>query len=530
MKIINELLHEYTDMLKTLLAGMLILLLFLLFPYRLTAQIYGPIPSPVESIKENNVSVMAAYGDSLWIGPGLNRNIANSMSWHFPEGASAITDGPARVFSLSLSRDTVIAGLGYNFQTEEGSTQTGNGFHLSDDGGETWFYSPQPIEEDNDTSFLYGSRTYAKLPITVPQQSPPFEIAHFGDIIISANWALGIIRSRDFGESWNRLILPPQSADSLVPEGNYTFTSDGTNRYDPRFDQNLLGFGVLIDSQQRVWGGTAGGLNISDNAVFASTDSISWKHIQVNGDSDGLLGNWIIDIKEQPSMGDIWMTNWPSGLHPGEQYGVVRTADRGKTFNRYLQDEKINDLGFKDSYVFAAGDNGLFISPDNGKSWERVNEIRSPNTFIKSNSRYLSVAATSNRVWIGTSDGIASTDDLGQSWRITRVNFPLQGGNRYQQNAPDVKAYAYPSPFSPSRHGIIRIKFEVKSQGSAKVRLFDFGMNLIKEIENGSFEPGTYEAVWDGNNSRGHRVANGPILYQIETPGNTVRGKFLVIE
>jgi ligand-binding sensor domain-containing protein len=224
------------------------------------------------------------------------------------------------------------------------------------------------------------------------------------------------------------------------------------------------------------------------------------------------------------------MTNWPSGLQPGEQYGVVRTSDYGITFERFLLGEKINDLDFKGSYIFAAGDDGLFISPDNGQSWERFNGIQSDNTFIKNEAAYLSVASASERVWIGTSDGIASTADFGQSWQITRVDFPLQGGNRYQQDAPSVEAYAYPSPFSPGKHSIIRIKFEVKQQGRVKVRLFDFGMNLVKEIENGTFNTGTYEAAWDGTDSRGRQVANGPILYQIETPGNLIRGKFLVIE
>lgn len=515
------------SLLSSILCGVAALLIF---PGNSHAQVYGPVPSPFQSIKENSVSVMAAYGDTVWIGPGLNRNIANAMTWHFPEGATAVTDGPARVFSLSLSRDTVVAGLGYNAITESGNVQTGDGFHLSFDGGQTWLYSQQFIEEENDTAFVYGGQSYSKLPITVPQQSPPFELDHYGSTILSANWASGIIRSRDFGESWERLILPPQSADSLVPGESYNFISDGGSRYDPRFDQNLLGFAVLIDREKNVWTGTAGGLNISDNALFASTDNIRWNHIQVTGVNSGLTGNWIIDIKQQPSTGDVWMTNWPSGLQTGEQYSVVRTSDGGKTFDRFLMDEKINDLGFKNSYIFAAGDNGLFISPDNGESWERVDRIQSANTFIKSEAGYLSVAAATDRVWIGTSDGIASTGDFGQNWQITRVDFPLQGGNQYQQRAPDVEAYAYPSPFSPGRHEIIRIKFQVDQQGKVRIRLFDFGMNLIREIENGSFNSGTYEAVWDGTDSRGLRVANGPVFYQVESPGNVIRGKFLVIE
>lgn len=494
------------------------------------AQVYGPVSSPFESIKENSVSVMAAYGDTLWIGPGLNRNIGNTANWYFPEGADAVTGGAARVFSLSLGRDTVVAGLGFSVATADGDVQSGDGFHLSFDGGQRWLYSPQFVEQDDDTGFVYGGKRYSKLPITVPQQSPPFELDHFGDTILSASWASGIIRSRDFGKSWERLILPPQSAESLVPEENYSFTSSEGNSYDPRYDQNLLGFAVLVDDRQRVWAGTAGGLNISENAVDAPIDSIRWKHVQVSGENNGLIGNWIIDIKQQPATGDIWMSNWPSGLQSGEQYGIVRTNDGGTTFDRYLPDEKINDLGFRGTYIYAAGDNGLFISPDNGQNWNRYRRIESANTFIKEQAQYLSVATAVERVFIGTSDGIATTDNNGQSWQIIRVDFPLKGGNQYQKEAPEVEAYAYPSPFSPRRHGLVRIKFDVLEQGQVRVRLFDFGMNLIREIENDTFNTGTYEAAWDGTGAGGRQVANGPVFYLIETPGNTIKGKLLVIE
>lgn len=404
------------------------------------AQITGPVPSPQASIQENSVSVMAAFGDTLWIGPGLNRNIANSESWAIPTGADSVTETESRVFSLSLSSDTVLAGLGVNLEAPDGgNVQTGAGYYRSFDGGITWSYSSPPLENEEDSTFIYGNVTYSKLPITVPQQSPPFEIDHIGTTIFSANWASGIVRSRDAGQSWQRLILPPQSADSLVPEEEYVFSSDSGNRYDPRFDQNLLGFGILIDNENRVWAGTAGGLNISENAINDPIDQIRWRHVQVANQTsnDGLLGNWIIDIKQQPSTGDVWMTNWVSGLQPFEEFGVVRTSDLGETFDQYLQGERINDLGFSGNYIFAAGDNGLFISPDNGNSWQQLPRIESPNTFIKESARFLSVATTKSRVWVGTSDGLASTADLGNSWEITRVNFPLKRGKPVPDKCPE---------------------------------------------------------------------------------------------
>lgn len=495
-----------------------------------TAQIVGPIPSPFESIEQNSVSNMEALGDTLWIGPGLNRTINNNPQWYYPQGAEKITNDEGRVFSLALAPDTIWAGLGYTAQTSSGSVQAGLGFHYSTDGGENWEYIENPNDAEDDTSFVYGGTTYAKLPVTAQEQSPPFDVAMKGSTVFSANWALGLVRSRDFGQNWQRIILPPQQADSLVPENQYTFTADGANRYDPRYNQNLLGFSVLIDNQGNVWCGTAGGLNISENALTAPPDSIRWQHIQFEGTANGLLGNWIITIKQQPSTGDIWLTNWPAGLNSNEQYGIVRTNDGGQNFDRYLQDERINDVGFYNGTIYAAGDNGLFASSDDGANWTKLPRIESPNTFIKESAQYFSVTTTNNRLWIGTSDGLASTANNGQSWQITRVNFPLNGENRYQQDAPSVDSYAYPNPFSPRRHELVRIKYEVQKAGNVKIRLFDFGMNLIRELDSGNFSPGTYEAVWNGRDARGNQVANGPVFYQIDTPSNTIRGNILVID
>lgn len=498
--------------------------------YQSFGQIIGPVPSLSESIQENSVSNMEAFGDTLWIGPGLNRTINNDPNWFFPKRATQITDGDGRVFSLALAPDTVWAGLGFNSQTADGNVQAGLGYHYSTDGGDSWEYLENPNDEPGDSTFIYGGKTYAKLPVTAQEQSPPFDLALQGNTVFSANWALGLVRSQDFGDSWERVILPPQQANNLIPENEYDFNSDGENRYDPRFDQNLLGFSVFIDDQGRVWCGTAGGLNISGNAQTAPSDSIRWQHIQFDDTQDGLLGNWIIAIAQQPSSGDIWMTNWDSGLSESEQFGIACTADGGKTFDRYLVGERINDIGFNNGIIYAAGDNGLFMSDDNGTTWSQVSQIQSANTFIKSSAQYFALATTTDRLWVGTSDGLASTPDNGQTWEITRVNFPLDGSNRYQQDAPSVDAYAYPNPFSPRRHQLVRIKYKVQEAGKVKIRLFDFGMNLIRQLDEGNFSTGTYEAVWDGMDSNGNQVANGPVFYQVDTPGNTIRGKILVVD
>lgn len=513
-------------------------------------QITGPEDPNIDkfnTIRQNSVSTIAALGDTVWISPALNRNIGNAADWFSPNNAVEVINGDGRVFSLSLAPDTVIAGLGTSTATANGSIPTGYGFYKSIDGGINWSFSDFPLDPDPppscdpesndydpscDIEFNYGGETYTRIRTTVPQQSPPYALDSKGDVIFAAAWASGLLRSTDFGETWEKVILPPSSASSLDPDNSYEWTSSYNgeliNRYDPRGDNNLLGFGVLIDSQDRVWFGSAGGINISENALTAPTDSISWEHISFNNSSNGLLGDWIISIKEDPETNRIWLTNWIAN-QPQKQ-GVVYTDDGGASFDQVLIGERINDIGFKDGYVFAAGDNGLFISGDGGDSWIKSTQIKSPNTFLKTSAQFFTVASTTERVWIGTSDGIASTDDYGDSWEITRVDFPLSGGNRYEAEGRTVNAYAYPNPFSPTVHEVVRIKFEIEQQGNVRVRIFDFGMNLVKDIEEGNLSPGIYEAVWDGVDERGRKVANAPYLYIIESAGKEINGKILVAD
>ncbi len=62
------------------------------------------------------------------------------------------------------------------------------------------------------------------------------------------------------------------------------------------------------------------------------------------------------------------------------------------------------------------------------------------------------------------------------------------------------------------------------------IRLYDFGMNLIRELASENFSEGTYEAVWDGRDQQGNQVANGPVFYQIDMASGSIRGKILVVD
>ncbi|MEQ8525508.1 FlgD immunoglobulin-like domain containing protein [Gracilimonas sp.] len=549
----------------------LAVLTLLFIPLAGLSQVYGPLDPNQDnfnSIRVNGVSTILAYGDTVWISPSLNRNIGNVAEWFTPENADSVVSGIGRVYSLELGQDTVLAGLGFTNTDAESNPQTAYGYYFSIDGGDSWRFEPPVLDPDPpakcfstdpdyqrpataedydpdcDIQFTYGGVTYNRIRFTVPEQAPPYEVDFKDNVVFSTNFAGGLLRSTDFGQTWERVILPPDNVSEMTPDDDYTWGSSlilasgnavQINRYDPisSVGFNIRAFGVHIDTQNRVWVGTGNGINVSDNALSAPTDSIRWNHITYDGSANGLIGNWVIEIKEEPGTGKIWMTN--RVIESGqENQGLVYTDDGGQTFEQMLIGERINDIGFKDGYVFATGDNGLFISPNGGDTWIKSPQIKSPNTFIKSSAIFYSATSTTDRVWVSTSDGLASheccvTNQVFDNWQITRVDFPLDGGNIHEEGR-NVNSYAYPNPFSPTVHELVRIKFEVDQQVNVKVRVFDFGMNLVREIENASFTPGTYEAIWDGIDGKGRKVANGPYIYVIQTGNKQTTGKILVVD
>lgn len=534
---------------KNLITLFAILNFLIIQNVEINAQNMEPLIDRFSTIQQNSTTSLDAFGDTVWAGPGMNRFIEGDPDIFVPVNADSIFDGRGRVFSLQAAQDTLLAGLGFNITQDGTSVQTAMGYYRSVDGGTEWDFIQFPLDDQPpsgecdtgqtgppcDIEFTIGDQTYIRTRITVPQQSPPFEVDFHGDTIFSVNWASGVMRSMDGGENWERLILPPSTVTEFTTDGTYQWpsqTRDGQsiNRYDPRFDNNLLGFGLLIDDQQRVWVGTAAGVNISENALTAPKDEIEWRRVPIRSSPDGLLGNWIVNIRQHPENGDVWMSTWNASSDQNDRFGLVVTDDGGNSFRQFLVGERVNDIGFFDGNVYAATDRGLFISDNNGDSWRRISQVRSPNTFIKEGASYFALSSTSQNIWVGTSDGIAVSPD-GENWNIIRTDLPLSGGNIYQPDAPNTNTYAYPNPFSPRIHDITRIKFEMKQTGNATLRIFDFSMNLVyEEQKNGINQAGAYEFSWNGVDRNGRIAANGTYIYTINSAGSQVDGKILLLD
>ncbi len=489
------------------------------------------IPSPGGTILRNSISNLHAEGDTLWVGPLLNVTTDGGATWLIAD-ADSLLNGRNRVFSIDVEGPVVWAGLGYTSQTLDGDFPSAGGFLVSHDGGETFTYRFPQLDVSNDSLISYGVSVLPALPVTVPEQSPPYDIDYdprTGTVWV-AGWASGLRKSTNDGRTWQRVVLPPDDRTSISPDSLNLFY------YAPRRGElgnyNHTAFSVLIDEEGTVWAGTPVGVN-------RSTDGgRSWTRFEADGTNQGLVGNWVTAIEEQPMPGrnPVWMATWNSGDGGNTYNGITVTRDGGETFQQVLTGETVIDFAFSDDgIVYAAGrEAGLFISDDAGASWRTVVDFGI--TGVPGGDRLdVTAVATVARpdapdvLWVGTSGGLYKSTDEGQSWQVFRALVPTHP-EEPTFDAPDVETFAYPNPFSPAADRVVGIRYDLDQAASVEIRIFDFAMTPVRNLLNEERSAGPLDVLWDGTDDNGLRVANGVYFFAVREGSRTAWGKILVIE
>ncbi|MEX2399685.1 MAG: FlgD immunoglobulin-like domain containing protein, partial [Rhodothermales bacterium] len=496
------------------------------------AQSYAQSPRvadvlPADGILRNSVTNLHARGDTLWAGPFLNVTFDGGESW-FVADVDSLFGSRNTVFSIDVEGPVIWAGLGFSSRADGGTTPAAAGYVVSTDGGETFSYREPHLDGPDDTTVTYGVSTLPALAVIVPEQSPPFDIDYdpVTDDVWIAAWASGIRRSSDGGRTWRRVVLPPDSLDYIHPDSSYSF--EVAPQRGGSGHLNHMGFSILVDGEGTVWAGTPRGVN-------RSTDGQSWRRFSADGTAGSLTGSWVTSIEEQPVDGrnPIWMATWNAGeVGTRGRFGVTVTRDGGETFEQVLIGERIYDFAFRGtSTVYAAGERGLFITDDDGVTWRTVRHFRDaadPDRIVRPNAAVFAVATTPDALWVGTSDGLMKSWDGGRTWRVFRTDVPLHP-EEPSRSAPDVDTYAYPNPFSPHADRFVRIRYESEGR-TDRVRIFDFRMNLVREIAAGGSVDGVREVTWDGTDDGGFRVANGVYFYTVDTGSDIARGKIHVLQ
>ena len=492
--------------------------------------------TPTAGIPSNFVQVLHAQGDSLWVGPLLNVTTDGGDTF-LSAPQDALGNDQNQVFAFDVEGQpgggsVIWAGLAF----DAGDGQAGaGGFTFSTDGGDSFTYRFPQLDSPDNQSVQYGGSTLDAAPITQEAGNAPTGVdfdPRTGDVWVAGGFS-GVRRSTDQGETWDRVVLPPDSLSAINPDSTYSFFV-GPPRQN-RGWLNYIAFDVLVDQSGTVWAGTAAGLNRSRPEDVRPNGRI-WQRFAYNRTPDGLTGNRVIAIEEQVRSGQpnaIWMATWPFNVAQGDRqrFGVTVTRDGGATFEQMLIGERIFDLAFHDGRIYAAGDRGLFISDNDGRTWQSIRnfELSDPEAFVRSNVSVRAVATTTSAVWAGTDEGLLRRPIGAEAWSLYRADVPVNPETP-SEAVPDVETYAYPNPFSPAADRVVRIRYELEQPADVEVRIFDFSMNLVRRIVDAGQSAGEQETEWDGTDSAGLRVANGPYFYTVDTGEKTVRGKILIME
>jgi len=500
--------------------------------------------APLSDIVSNRVQVLEAAGDSLWVGPLLTVYVEKEGGFQIADVPS-LNDGQDVVFAIDARPGTargsqVWAGLAFN---TGGNVPGAGGFLVSTDGGETFTERSPQLDDPADTTLAYGVSTLSTVPITQQADSAPqdLSIGPSGDTTWVAGLRSGIRWSTDQGQTWNRTVLPPDTSAVVDPTTPTDFLVA------PRLDDgrgflNHVGFSVLVDETGTVWAGTALGVNRSRPDQRIADGSRAWRRFGVADTANSLTGSFVVALEEQSrrsGRNPIWMATWAGEQRQDERlqrFGVTVTPDGGSTFRQMLIGERIFDLAARSDRVYAAGETGLFVTADQGRTWRSIEDfsLEGEQSVLPSDVSVRAVSVTDAALWIGTTDGLLRLDrrregallDGDPKWRLFRAEVPVNP-EEPTEDVPDVSTYAYPNPFVPSRDQLVRIAYEVPQSQTVEVNIYDFSMNRVRTITEQK-AAGQQETAWDGTDGNGLRVPTGTYFYTVDLGGETVEGKILL--
>ncbi|HEX9251496.1 MAG TPA: sialidase family protein, partial [Ignavibacteriaceae bacterium] len=422
----------------------------------------------------NTVTDIITVGDTIWLGTsrGVSLSIDGGETWtNFYGQADFGNDNVASigynngVFWCATARSTEVTG--------GSSLPEGTGLKYTTNLGATWTSIPQPLDNPDSTTEQYGNNIIQALPVTVAIQNLAYDIAFTPNTIWIATFAGGLRKSTDNGQTWKRVILPPDNLNSIAPTDTLDFClSPVAGSFCGQGNLNHRVFSVISTDDNTLYVGTANGIN-------KSTDGgISWIKFNAQNQSEPISGNFITALGYNNVNHTVWASTWKAEK-PEEFYGVSSSSDGGQTWRTFLRDERPHNFGFKNFDVMVPTDNGVFRSSDNGLTWLLPNSIvdEASKTLLKTKLFY-AADSYQNKIWLGSADGLVKLQETpGEmwegSWKICFASKPL---------AANDETYCYPNPFNP-RQEELKIKYSTGStEANVTIRIFDFSFNYVRTV------------------------------------------------
>lgn len=474
----------------------------------------------------NSAVEFLVRGDTVWVagGKGIDRTTDGGGTWmHFGNGAPFDLEDVA---ALAGSGPIIWASLAGSEEIDANTTlPKGLGLAVTSDNGATWKRIDQPMEKEGDSTFevRYGGNVLKALAITTPINNLTYDIAATASAVWIASFAGGLRRSTDGGTTFQPVVLPPDNRDSIAMTDTLDFELSPVDRPDRwnlagtrlgmRGNLNHRVFSILALSDSVLFVGTAGGINLTTNG------GSSWRKFSYSNQQRPISGNFVVALGRNFISGReyIWASTI-NALELQEYRAISYSSDRGSSWSTALRGEFTNNIGFKDSIVYAATDDGVFRTDDAGKTWLHVRTFVDAKTRNRStDARCYDAAAQGDVIWVANADGIMKTTDsptepFGREWNLFRAAQPLA-------SASDV--YVYPNPFSPDDE-VARIHYRTAGSGTVTITIYDFAMLPVRTLlRNAGRPPDTeMDEIWDGKDDANRQVANGIYYVQVKLGDN----------
>jgi hypothetical protein len=100
--------------------------------------------------------------------------------------------------------------------------------------------------------------------------------------------------------------------------------------------------------------------------------------------------------------------------------------------------------------------------------------------------------------------------------------------DKHEDFAPTYKLEQnYPNPFNPAT----TIRFSVPASGTVFLAVYDIHGRLVKNvIDLDHYSQGVYNAVWDGTNNYGQKVASGTYFYKLQAGNYTETKRMMLVK
>ncbi|MEW6506287.1 MAG: hypothetical protein AB1432_00940 [Bacteroidota bacterium] len=477
----------------------------------------------------NTTERILIQDNTIWIGTskGLSKSTDSGNSWTNYYKKESFGD---KSISAVAYRNGVIWAALWSSITVNGSTDgAGEGLVYSTNNGDTWTHIPQPVDKMTDSLIQYGNNIIRAVPTTVTGQNFTYGIGLTKEAVWIVSRAGGLRKSTDMGKTWQRIILPPDNLNSIKPSDQLNF--ELRPKAGDKGNNNHIPVSICVVGDDTLYVGTGGGIN-------KSTDGgISWTKMNRTNQINPISGNHIWKISYNHYDNSIWAATWKAEGQT-EFWAVSFSYDGGNNWKITLPNSRAMDISFRpfsvsSADIIIATQDGLFRSGNNGQTWLAAPEIYDDATKISVNTKHFRtiqsqiVSSETAYIWIGSlANGLIRFEDKKNMWNGKWKVF-LKSGEFTVKN----ESFAFPNPFSPSARST-RIKYSTEKNADVTIRIFDFGMNLVRTIIQNAPRGKSEEQFenWDGRDQSGKIVPNGVYFYRIDVgPDEPIFGKIMVL-